>query len=88
MCTCSGERASSVSVLLVGTVLMQSLDHLMLWHTAGGDWRAVVAIAEREACRASVKWGRAAVICRAIVLAPPQITRFPFVVHLMAEVHI
>ena len=64
---------------------MQSFDHLMLCQTFGGDWGAEAAMAGRAACNASEKWGRVVVSCCAVVLGPPQSTRFPFGVHFAAE---
>jgi len=46
---------------------------------------ALSARAERVTCRVSVKWGRVVVSWCAVVLAPPQMTRFPLAVHLAAE---
>ena len=73
-------------VLPVGTALRRSFDHLTFGRRVGGAWGADSAEAESEVCKASEKWGTAVFSCCAVVLVPPQITRFPFVVHLAAEI--
>lgn len=48
-------------------------------------WGADSAMAGSEDCRASEKCGRTVVSWCAIVLAPPQIIRLPFAIHLAAD---
>ena len=48
---------------------------------AGADW----AWAEKEGCRALEMWGMVVVSWDVVVLAPPQRTKLPFGVHLMAD---
>jgi hypothetical protein len=51
----------------------------------GGLLGAVSESIEKEAWMTSVMWGRAVVRWCAVVLGPPQMTRFPFFVHLAAD---
>ena len=69
----------------MGMEFRQSFDHFVLWQSVGGRAGADWAWAEREGCKALEMWGMTVVSWDAVVFAPPQRTRLPFGVHLMAD---